>query len=1098
VSVCPNCGHENEPAAKFCSECGIALTEATQAPRAERKILTVLFADLVGFTGRAEQLDPEDVQAVLAPYHERLRYELERWGGTVEKFIGDAVMALFGAPVTREDDPERAVRAALAIRDWIAEEGELQVRIAVNTGEALVNLDARPEAGEGMAAGDVVNTAARLQSAAPVNGILVGESTYRATAETIDYSEVPAVEAKGKDAPIPVWEVVQARARFGVDLTPEARTPLVGRRGEVEQLVGALERARRQRSTELVTVAGVPGIGKSRLVGELFQSIERGEELTYWRQGRCLPYGQGVSYWALAEMVKAQAAILETDSDDEVEAKLTRTVEQLIDDDAEWVLSHLRPLVGQASDGASGSQEEAFTAWRRFFEALAEQRPLVLVFEDIQWADDGLLDFVEHLVDWARDVPMLILCTARLELLERRPAWGGGKLNAAIIALAPLSDEETAKLIATLGERVLLEAETQSVLLDRAGGNPLYAEQFVRMLAERGSAEELSLPETVQGIIAARLDSLAPDEKALLQDAAVIGKVFWLGALGATEQQLHPLRQKEFVQRARRSSVEGETEFAFKHALVRDVAYGQIPRAERARKHLGAAEWIESLGRAEDHAEMVAHHYVNALELARAAGQDDGALVDRARAALRDAGDRAMTLNALPQAEAYFRTALGLSSDDDPERPALLLRCGRAVYRQADEGAAELSEARTGLLAAGEREAAAEASLMLADIAWKHGRRDEMDGHLEEARALVDGSSRSRTQVAVLCEVARYEMLADRLDAARELGREALRLAEELGFDDLRAHALNTVGVARADLGDLEGFAELEESIALATRLNSIPDMLRGHNNLTAVYILQGDLVRSRAAQEKTLELARHFGHGGQVRFIEAGAAVANRYLAGEWGDALERAESVIAEAEAGARFYQLAGMHALRGLIRLGRGDADGAESDAELTVELVRPVKDPQALYPDLAMAAAIFLSVGNEARAGQTLTEAVVGLRKLHRLGFAVIELPLQAWVAVTLGRASDLVEVIELEPFKSPWLRASLAVASRDFRAAADLIGGMGVVSHEAFFRLRAAEQLVDEGRRAEADEQLRRALAFFRSVGATRYVREGEALLAASA
>jgi hypothetical protein len=234
------------------------------------------------------------------------------------------------------------------------------------------------------------------------------------------------------------------------------------------------------------------------------------------------------------------------------------------------------------------------------------------------------------------------------------------------------------------------------------------------------------------------------------------------------------------------------------------------------------------------------------------------------------------------------------------------------------------------------------------------------------------------------------------------------------------------------------------------------------------------------------------------VRFIEAGAAVANRYLAGEWGDALERAESVIAEAEAGARFYQLAGMHALRGLIRLGRGDADGAESDAELTVELVRPVKDPQALYPDLAMAAAIFLSVGNEARAGQTLTEAVVGLRKLHRLGFAVIELPLQAWVAVTLGRASDLVEVIELEPFKSPWLRASLAVASRDFRAAADLIGGMGVVSHEAFFRLRAAEQLVDEGRRAEADEQLRRALAFFRSVGATRYVREGEALLAASA
>src|SRR6476620_3327797 len=292
------------------------------------------------------------------------------------------------------------------------------------------------------------------------------------------------------------------------------------------------------------------------MVGELLQSIERSGQLTYWRQGRCPPYGHGVSYWALAEMVKAQAAILETDGDDEVEAKLTRTVAQLIDDDAEWVLSHLRPLVGQASDGASGSQEEAFTAWRRFFEALAEQNPLVLVFEDIQWADDGLLDFIEHLVDWVRDVPMLILCTARLELLERRPAWGGGKVNAATIALSPLTADETATLISALSERPLLPAETQAELLERAGGNPLYAEQYVRMLAEREPGEELQLPETVQGIIAARLDSLPLEQKRLLQDAAVVGKVFWLGMLEASEQQLHALQQKEFVQRARRSSVE--------------------------------------------------------------------------------------------------------------------------------------------------------------------------------------------------------------------------------------------------------------------------------------------------------------------------------------------------------------------------------------------------------------------------------------------------------------------------------------------------------------------------------------------------------------
>ena len=286
VSVCPNCGHENEPAAKFCSECGMRSWRRRARPVRKAKVVTVVFADLVGFTGRAERLDPEDVQAVLAPYHERLRYELERWGGTVEKFIGDAVMALFGAPVTREDDPERAVRAALAIRDWIAEEGELQVRIAVNTGEALVNLAARPEAGEGMAAGDVVNTAARLQSAAPVNGILVGETTYRATAETIEYREHTAVEAKGKEAPMPVWEVVQARARFGVDLDPEARTPLVGREREVEQLVGALERAREQRSPSWSRSSACRVSARAGWSASCSSRSSAADELTYWRQGR--------------------------------------------------------------------------------------------------------------------------------------------------------------------------------------------------------------------------------------------------------------------------------------------------------------------------------------------------------------------------------------------------------------------------------------------------------------------------------------------------------------------------------------------------------------------------------------------------------------------------------------------------------------------------------------------------------------------------------------------------------------------------------------------------------------------------------------------
>jgi len=1095
MSACPACGHENAATAKFCSECGAALIASAPPARAERKILTVLFADLVGFTSRAERLDPEDVQAVLAPYHERLRYELERWGGTVEKFIGDAVMALFGAPTSREDDPERAVRAALAIRDWIVEEGELQVRIAVNTGEALVNLAARPEAGEGMAAGDVVNTAARLQSAAPVNGILVGETTYRATAETIDYSELPAVEAKGKEAPIPVWEVLQARARFGVDLTPEARTPLVGRERELDQLVGALGRSRQQRSPELVTLVGVPGIGKSRLVGELFQSIERGGVLTYWRQGRSLPYGEGGSYWALAEMVKAQAGILETDNEAEVEAKLARAVEQLIQEDGDWVLLHLRPLVGLASD-APASSEEAFAAWRRFFEALAEQRSIVLVFEDIQWADDGLLDFIEHLVDWVHDVPMLILCTARLELLERRPAWGGGKVNAATIALSPLTADETAALISALSERPLLPAETQAELLERAGGNPLYAEQYVRMLAEREPGEELLLPETVQGIIAARLDSLSHEQKRLLQDAAVVGKVFWLGMLEASEQQLHALQQKEFVQRARRSSVEGETEYAFKHLLVRDVAYGQIPRADRAEKHRRAAEWIESLGRPEDHAEMVAHHYAHALELARAAGQEVGPFADRVRVALRDAGDRAAALNAHAQAANYYSEALQLVDSDDSERFTLLFLRGRALFMGVGEGEGELEEASVGFEANGDREGAAEAALMLADIAWYTGQHDRILDRLDHARSLVAGAAPSRVQVQVLSEASRYEMLADRHDTAIELGRQAIAMAEKLGLDDLRAHTLVNVGTARvAGAGDPRGLVELEESIALATEAKDITGMIRAHNNLGVMHLVLGNIDRSLAEVQESQRIAEHFGHRAFARFGTGGPLLGHAIQAGHWDEAARMADEFLA---GGTAHYQASAALAWRAVVRVARGDVEGAINDAGRALELSRPANDPQVKLTAAEMTAMVFLSAGDRARASETFAEGLVGLRELRQIGFPILWLHGLAWVGSVLGRADEVLEAVEHEPSDTPWLRAARAVAVEDFRGAADIFAGIPTPAFEAFFRLRAAEQLVAEGRRAEADVQLRSALAFYRGVGATRYVQEGEALLAASA
>ncbi len=512
--------------------------------------MTILFVDLVGSTARAERMDPEDVRAALNSYYARVRSELERYGGTVEKFVGDAVMAVFGAPVAHEDDPERAVRAALEIRDALMD-SDVESRIAVHTGEALVALDARADEGEALVVGDVVNSAARLQTAAAVNGVLVGEGTFRATQQVIEYRHVAPIAAKGKAESLPAWEAVAPRARFGVDVDESAHSELVGREAELDTLRAALTRARSENSAQFVTLIGVPGIGKSRLIAELLAVVDNDSEIIWWRQGRCLPYGAGISFWALGEMAKAQAGVLETDSAEQAETKLREAVTTLIADpsEAEWVLSHLRPLLGLL--GATAEQSERFAAWRRFFEALGEVRPAVLVFEDLHWADDGLLDFVDYLADWAVTVPLLIVCTARPELLDRRPGWGGGMRSATSVALSPLSDDDVARLIAALLERSVLPAETKTELLRRADGNPLYAEEYVRALRE-GRRPEETLPENVQGIIAARLDTLAAEDKALLQDAAVVGKVFWLGAITAVgdlsrataEERLHALERQ--------------------------------------------------------------------------------------------------------------------------------------------------------------------------------------------------------------------------------------------------------------------------------------------------------------------------------------------------------------------------------------------------------------------------------------------------------------------------------------------------------------------------------------------------------------------------
>ncbi len=1107
MSVCPSCGHRNQPGAKFCSECGVALAERPPSYE-ERKVVTVLFADLVGFTSRAEQMDPEDVRALLSPFYARLRAELERFGGTVEKFIGDAVMALFGAPAAHEDDPERAVLAALAIRDWVRAEERFQVRLAVNTGEALVMLGARPAEGEGMAAGDVVNTAARLQAAAPVNGVLVGERTFWATRGVIEYRQGPPVIAKGKREPVPAWEALRGQGRSGAGFWPAAGTALAGRDRELGVLRDALARVWAERSVQLVTVVGVPGIGKSRLLYELRQIAESGAEPVSWRLGRSLPYGEGVSFWALAEMVKAQAGILDSDSAGQAGAKLAAMTAEVLPGavEADWVLRHLGALVGLGDGGApvSGDRRgEAFAAWRYFFEALAESRPLVLVFEDLHWADDGLLDFVDYLVDWAGDVPLLVIGSARPELLERRPGWGGGKPDALTLSLAPLPDQDTARLIGSLLGRPVLGAEQQAVLLARAGGNPLYAEQYVQMLAERGAGPELPVPDSVQAIIGARLDLLAPADKRLLYDAAVVGKVFWPGAvaaLGGTtggrelDECLHRLERKQFVRRERRSSVAGQTQYAFAHVLVRDVAYGQVPRAARAGRHLHAAGWIESLGRPDDHAEMLAHHYLCALGLARAANQDARDLAPRARPALEGAGDRALALNAFAAAAGFYRVALGLWPQDAEERRAgLLFRLALALggAGEDDDGAA-LEQACSALLAAGDRARAAEAEARLGGLWWLKGDRDRAVGHLGRAQDLVADEPASAAKAYVLSELARSRMLADEFDA--QIAQQALDLAEQLGLGEIRANVLITAGTGRDVAGDPQGKADIQRGLEIALAGNFLAAAVRGYTNLSTARRVDGDLPEALRLALEAEKMAQRLGIKATVRWAR-GVLICLWFELGNWDQCAPAADEFLAESAALGPHYQDTGIRSCRSWIRLARGDTEAALADQQESLVSGRRAKDPQALYPALAGSAYVLALAGRADEAHPILSE-LFGISAV-KLGCLDEASPDCVFAAEILGRRDEARRWL-CTWRDSPWSAAALALTDQEFVAAAESLDSMGAARAAALARLRAAQQLALTGRQAEADDQLRQALGFFRSVGATRFIGEAEALLPASA
>ncbi len=678
---CLVCESTSPPDARFCGTCGSSLADPVVAEgisrdlRAEeRKVVSVLFADLVGSTASADGADPEDIQARLRPYYARVRDEIEAFGGTVEKFIGDAVVGVFGAPTSHEDDPARAVQAALRVLEAIGHLNEqdprleLAVRVAVDTGEVVVAMGDPVERGEGIATGDVMNTAARLQGLAPVGGIVVGERTFLATEAVFDYESLGSVTVKGKADPLPIWRVA------GV-LSEEERTalgPMIGRSRELRLLATLWDKVRADRRPHIVTVIGPPGIGKSRLVKELQPTLEAEG---VFLKGRCRPYGETTGFGAFGQQVLQLSGVYETDPSATARAKLDETIAGLFAaEEADEVARHLAILLGLSDEGAPDKQL-LFYSVRRFVEALGNRGPTALTFEDIHWAEPALLELLDSLAGRLRDVPVFLITLARPDLLDTRPTWGGGLTRYTAVPLDPLSDLDTRQL----AQALLATAGNGDALTDRVvhtcGGNPLFLEELAASVTERAADPDLVLPSTVQAIISARLDALPVEERRVLQDAAAIGRIFWRGPLAAMtgsdldlDVALDHLESRDLIRSQPGSSVPDDREFAFKHVLTREVAYGTLPRAARRERHRTIAEFVEAASgdRARQSASILAHHFREAGEQAKTATY----LVMAAEVASR--------AWAKEQAEALYTEAIDLLEETGDHEALVEARLGRA------------------------------------------------------------------------------------------------------------------------------------------------------------------------------------------------------------------------------------------------------------------------------------------------------------------------------------------------------------------------------------------------------------------------------------
>jgi class 3 adenylate cyclase/tetratricopeptide (TPR) repeat protein len=1138
--ACPACAAAVDAEDRFCPKCGTALgdrvtsgqTRSASAPtlrprvaEAERRLVSVLFADLVGFTTLSERRDAEDVRELLTRYFDTARRLVARYGGVVEKFIGDAVMAVWGTPAAQEDDAERAVRAALDLVEAVAALGaevgapDLQARVAVLTGEAAVTLGAE---GQGMVAGDLVNTAARIQAAAQPGTVLVGEVTRRATEAAVIYQDADAHQLKGKAEPVVLWRALRVVAgRGGALKSSGLEAPFVGRERELRLVKDLFHATAEEGRAHLVSVVGIAGIGKSRLAWEFFKYLDGLQETVWWHRGRCLAYGEGVTYWALAEMVRSRAGILEGEEPAAAQVKLHAAVEQHVPDPEErhWVEPRLAHLLG-LEDRAARDPQDLFGAWRLFFERLSERHPTVLVFEDLQWADAALLDFIEYLLDWSRSHPLFVVSLARPELADRQPGWGAAKRGATSLYLEPLPQGAMRELLRGLVPG--LPAALQASILDRAEGVPLYAVETVRMLLDRGllaragnqyrvtaAIEALEVPETLHGLIAARLDGLTPVERRLLQDASVLGKTFTIEAISALssppEAELEPLLsgliRKELlsIQTDPRSPERGQ--YGFVQELVRTVAYATLSKKDRAARHLAAAAWLETswAAKPEEIVEVLAAHYLEAYRAVPSA-PDAAEVKAKALELLTRAGQRAAALAAGGEARRYFEQAAELA-DQPAVQAGLHEQAGQMAWMagSGEQASAHFARAIELFEAIGLTHPAARVSARLGEVDWVAERLEQGLERMEAAFRVLAAEEPDEDLATLAAELGRLHFFKGELDLAAERIEVALELAESLWLPEVLSQALNTKGgIAQFKGRSQEALALLRHALEIAVQNDLAAAALRAYGNFSDLLCRRDRYDEALEQDQRGLSLARKVGN----RFLEwrlIGELTYPLFATGRWEEAARLATEIPEHESAASASSDLLGslpeLYVCQGRLK---------EASTLVTrfarLNASADVQD-RALYA--AARAALLYAEGKSADALGAAEEAFQAHAELGpgnqavKAGFVWgVE---AAFALGNLDKVEKLLAAVEVLPpgHRPPLLqaqaarvRARLAAArgERDgveagFKAAAGMLRELGIPFWLAVTLLEYAEWRAKDEDAQRAEPLLTEARAIFMGLGA---------------